>query len=390
MISMRPELGRIEGFVAALLAEEGAIVEAIEPEGLEVLAPPAIQQALGLPELSRLGFGAALPPGAERVGLENDWLERFWRVLDGKGRWARQVLGCKMQAPSNPEEVIARELVLDNATFRLHGTAPAWTRYLIFDFRFTAISEEKREGLLRFGVNLATGALPDAMLRHIELWIDEQNGDSAVPEAALPPFWDRQRLLSLVADALPFRLDAALAPFVKGLLRRLSRDQDRLHGYYDDLHGDAMRRLCAFPEGDPARLREEHRVDAIRREYQAKIDDLTRQYELRVGVEWAQTLELVVPVHRFEVQIRRRKAERVVYLDWNPLARRLELPACEFTRSIERPRMVCDDAMHLVIPAGLARCAACGKPFCRACHRKACPKCGHPVERLSLAARPVL
>jgi hypothetical protein len=58
---MRPEMGRMQGFVADLLSQQGALVEPIEPEGLEVLAPPPVQQALGVNELSRLGFGATLP-----------------------------------------------------------------------------------------------------------------------------------------------------------------------------------------------------------------------------------------------------------------------------------------------------------------------------------------
>ena len=106
-----------------------------------------------------------------------------------------------------------------------------------------------------------------------------------------------------------------------------------------------------------------------------RCDDLARQYAMRVAVEWVQTLELVMPVQRFAVQIRRRKAERVIHLDWNPLARRLETPACEFSGSAERPRLVCDDALHLVTPEGLAPCANCGRAFCRACHRERCPKC---------------
>jgi hypothetical protein len=61
---MPPEIGRMQGFVADLLTQQGALVELIEPEGLEVLAPPPVQQALGVKELSRLGFGATLPAGA--------------------------------------------------------------------------------------------------------------------------------------------------------------------------------------------------------------------------------------------------------------------------------------------------------------------------------------
>jgi hypothetical protein len=89
-----------------------------------------------------------------------------------------------------------------------------------------------------------------------------------------------------------------------------------------------------------------------------------------------QTQELVMPVHRLAVQIRRRKAERMMVLDWNPFSRRLEAPPCEAGWSAERPRLVCDAALHLVAPAGLAPCASCGRAYCHACEPERCPKCG--------------
>ncbi len=82
------------------------------------------------------------------------------------------------------------------------------------------------------------------------------------------------------------------------------------------------------------------------------------------------------------VQIRRCKADRVILLGWNPLARWLEPPACEFTAFTERPHLACDDALHLVVPAALNPCRACGRTFCRACHPERCPKCdaGEPLR----------
>ena len=148
-----------------------------------------------------------------------------------------------------------------------------------------------------------------------------------------------------------------------------------------------MRRLSALPKDDPARRREEQRVAAIGREYRAKIDDLGPPVcdagHGRLGAD----LELVMPVQRFAVQIRRRKAQRVIHLDWNPLARRLSRRSANSAAAAERPRLVCDDAIHLVTPAGLAPCASCGKPFCRACYRERCPKCGHAVQHLGPAEK---
>ncbi len=267
--------------------------------------------------------------------------------------------------------------MLDNATFRLLAVTPAWTRYLVMDFRASAVSDEKRDFITRLGVNLATGALPDAVIMALGPFLDQSEADPAVPtDADLPVRPGHVQVIDVVRQALPPRLDVALDPFIKGLRRRLSRDQDRLHRYHNDLHLEAMRRAAVLPPDDPKRLREEQRAEAINREYHAKLDDLARQYATRVTVEWVQTQEVVMPVHRFTVQIRRRKADRTITMDWNPLARRLEPPVCEATAGTERPRLVCDDALHLVVPAAMAPCPGCGRAFCHACHTTACPKCG--------------
>jgi hypothetical protein len=371
------EESRMQGFVADLLRSQDALVEPIEPEGLEVLAPANVQRALGVGELSRLGFGSTLPPGAQRVGLEGDWLDRFDRLLGKQGRWSRRVWSADSKMPSDPERMLGHELVLDNATFRLQGVTPAWTRYLMTDFRATAISDDKRDFVTRLGLNLATGALPDAVIMGLRPLLDRTEDDSMMPaDADLPAMWDRERVVSLIARALPPRLDVTLDPFIRGLRRRLARDQDRLHRYHNDLYSESTGRAAMLSEGDPKRVREEQRADAVSREYRAKLDDLARQYATRVTVEWVQTLELVMPVHRLKVQIRRRKADRTIALDWNPLARRLEPPACEATAGMERPRLVCDDALHLVVPGGLAPCTGCARAFCRACHPATCPRCG--------------
>jgi len=217
------EEGRMHRFVADLLAEDGGLVEPLEPDGLEVLAPPPLQQALGVGEFCRFGFGQTLPEGAQRVGIESDWLARFERVVRERGRWSRRVIDPGPRKTPDAERLLAHELALDNATFRLIDAAPAWTRYLVLDFRFTAVSEEKREGIQRLAINLATGAMPDGMLDRMALWAAPggfDGKDSALPsDAVLPADWDRARVVDQVRRALPWRVEAALAPFATGLRR---------------------------------------------------------------------------------------------------------------------------------------------------------------------------
>ena len=179
---------------------------------------------------------------------------------------------------------------------------------------------------------------------------------------------------------------AELAPFLRSMQRRLARDQARLHGYHDDLRRESFKRLVALErvegaKADADRQREQLRIAAIEREYRAKLDDLRHNYALRVTVDWIQTLELFVPVQRLEVLIRRRKGERMIHLDWHPLARLAEPPLCDWGLGLNATRLVCDERLHLTEPAGQDPCLACGKPFCRACHPAACPRCGRAASK---------
>jgi hypothetical protein len=381
--------GRMKEFVAALLAEDGGLVEPIEPDGLEVLTTPTMQHALGVGELCRLGFGTTLPEGAERVGIEADWLSRFERVIGPRGRWTRKALMPPTRKAPDGEAVLGRALVLDNATARLVSAVPAWTRTLVLDFRITAMSDEKREGLCRLALNLATGAMPEWQLDSL-VSLSEQEDLAAPPanlpgDPALPQDWDTAGIIERMRRALPWRVEARLAPFVAGLRRRLLRDLDRLHAYHNDLHREALQRSAQAGGGDAAVQRETLRVEAIGREYRAKLSDLAHKYALRISAEWVQTQELIMPVHRLTVQIRRRKAERTLIMDWNTYLRRLEPPLCEASFSTDRPRLVCDAALHLVAPSGLAPCEACGRSYCRACHPNKCEKCGASNEMLAFA-----
>jgi hypothetical protein len=380
-------LSGLREFVADLLEREGAAVERIEPEGLEVLAPPDLQRELQLPELVRLGFGAELPQGARRVTLESDWMERLERLLGERGRWQHVIPDIANPPPSDPERSLAHAVELFNATYRLDKVIPAWTRYWILTFRYTALSEEKRDGLLQVSFNLATGStLDDPVDALMDLAADPAVSHHAgVPLGVQPPPpWDATRLKRVLGRALPLRILHRLAAFLQGMRRRQERDLARLYDYHSDLRREALAKLAVLEQkGAKSRdegERERLRLAAIAREYEAKMNDLRQKYAMSIEAQWVQTLDLTMPVQRFEVLIRRRKGERRLSLDWNPWTRRLEQPPCEYSFTWERPRLVCDEALHLVSPAAHGACPGCARDFCRACHPQKCPRCGHPTE----------
>jgi hypothetical protein len=378
-------MSELREFVADLLERRGAAVETLGADALDVLAPTPVRKHLGWPELAHLGFGTECAPGTIPIVLEGDWLDRFGALLAEEGRWSEREIQplAPVPPPSDPERVLDRVLDLPNAVWRFQGMSPTFTRCLILTFRFTAISDEQREGLIWLGFNLGTGAVVSDILARLRPALAQMPGWSAPSPTVkhmagngLSP----QTLAARLNPLLDREVRESMEPFVRAMRRRLERDRNRVHAYHDDLRSASLKRLaaCARMHGERAeaeRRRETLRVEAIEREYRAKLDDLRRNYALRVTVEWVQALDLYVPVQRFEVLIRRRKGERLIRLDWHALVKAAELPLCEAGLGRDRVRLVCDDKLHLTDVGGQVPCAACEKPFCRACFPAGCPRC---------------
>lgn len=370
--------------VAELLELEGAAVEPLEPDALEVLAPPQLQKVLELPEMSILGFSPEAPANSRRVSLESEWMKHLGDLLGDDGRLVKTIIDVDCPSPGDPERILDHGLNLLNATHKLVGVRQTWTRYMVFTFRYTAISDEKRSGLLNMGFNLANGATIDDLIDELllaPLTTAAKNNDE--PQD-LPPVWDLKKFSTILKRATPPRVNACLDAFVQSMNRRQERDLTRIYNYHNDLRREALERLSVLPTKEKhlterhkaAKARDELRLAALIKEYQAKINDLRQKYALKIEVEWTQTREIVMPVQRFDITLKRRKGTRSFGLDWNPLARKLEQPPCEFSHASSRSRNVCDEALHLVSVDASGPCANCGKSYCRACYPNSCPKCG--------------
>jgi hypothetical protein len=177
-------MSQLQQFFTRLLEASGAVVEVIEPEGLDVIAPASVQRTLGLAEWARLGFGPDIPDDAQRITLESPMMESaVGELLGERGRYVRRLLIPSNPRLGDPERLLAENLDLRNATYRLEGVASAWTCYTILSFRCTAISDEKRESILRFGFNRANGATMDDMLPELLAGAEAQ----ASPDAGGSP-----------------------------------------------------------------------------------------------------------------------------------------------------------------------------------------------------------
>jgi hypothetical protein len=134
-------------------------------------------------------------------------------------------------APSDPERLLGRALDLPNAVWRFQGVSATYTRCLMLAFRYTAVSEEKREGLVWLGFNLGTGAAVSEILARLRPALaqmpDWQAPDQATKLAA-GPGWSEATLDARVRPLLDQQMRDSMDPLLRAMRRRLERDRNRI------------------------------------------------------------------------------------------------------------------------------------------------------------------
>jgi len=374
----------LRDILARTLAAQGALVEPIHPDGLEICAPPHVQAALALPEWSRVGFGTVLPPQAIRVSFEAEWAQRLMRLLGDQGTYAamERPLSSLPPVPDGLESELTRTLVLENATYRLREVEPDRNCYFLLVFRVNSTSDDKREDTLFICINESSGAAADRLVNPLVAAL--RDGSRLMPagpiQSELPLSLSAKKLHKSASRVLPAYIRTRLAPFLAGMERRMSRDLERLHTYYGDLRAETAARIenkKRKGEESKAIESEQSRMQAIEREYHAKVEDLNHKYAVRVDVELTQAVRAQLPVWRADFFLLRRKGIRKHRITWNPWSRTLDPLPCEACFFIPKTYYVCDDKLHLVCSACMAACPSCARVSCRACHPAKCPKCGH-------------
>ena len=375
-------MSEIRDVLSRALAAGGAAVERIEPDGLEAALPPELASTLELDEFARLGCGPVLPPDAVRVHLESGWTDKLESLVGSRGTClsVRQTAMPSARPPS-PGDLLPKAVVLDNATCRYRSFEPARTRFLLLIFRIVAASDEKREDLMAACVNESNGAdaehLVDPLLDGLRT---EAFASSSPPEEAdIAAPWSHEQAARWCERVLPLRVRHRLQPFLSGMERRLAKDLQRLYAYHTNLLREAAERIRDIEGRNRAdeklKRREELRSAAVEREYRAKVADLQLKYAMNVEVSLLQAVRLTAPVRRLGFNILRRKGVRPYHLDWSALSHHLDELPCEGCGRPSPSHAICDDRLHILCGNCLASCPECGKPYCRACHPKTCPRC---------------
>lgn len=338
-------------FAARLLSHHGALVDG-GAGGLEAVVPVGLGKRLDVPEHVVLSEAAASPAG--RLAYGSALLERMVDLATASVPVASaRLTGLSMR--ENLALDAAERFALRNGVFAVGGAKAETALRLWVHAAYVLHGDERREGLSTAVVSVRSGTLVEGFEQAAAGRLEPEGaGDLAIGDAG--------RAVLTAMRACAAEAERAATPFRESLERRIERDRERLESYFADLLTELDRRAA---RGRLAPEAVEDRRLAIHRDRSSKLEALAGRKQLRVELRPVAAVVVEAPAVVFEVEVRRRKLDRVIEIEIDAATRRLVPPPCAGCGGPAPRPAACDDAVHLL-------CESCAP---RSEGRVACPVC---------------
>jgi len=224
------------------------------------------------------------------------------------------------------EKLVEQDLRFQDGQVRLVNRAEARTTYLLLIAHYVALSDERKEGLVRMGAHEASGALIPELEESLTNFPVQYFDPGQTP----PHFPVRlEKTITYALQGARVQAESQLAEFFGSMQRRLRRDVRNTREYYEALKGEMEDKVKNPSLSDGQRQERRSKIEALPREMEAKIADLEHKYQVQVTLTACAAMRILVPVVQVGVLLRYRKFQRELQIIWNPLTRRLDPLVCE-------------------------------------------------------------
>jgi hypothetical protein len=306
-------------FSARLLEKNGGLVEQ-GSDHLLTLLPPHLAHSLELPEEVRLG-GDGVP-----LLYGSPLLDRLIHLATGEVPIVYGQVEIAYLKKAGFEQLIGQDLSFIDGQVHMISRGEARTTYMLLICHYVALSDERKEGLVRVGVHEASGALiPDVEERLSEFRLQ------FFEPGKVPPYFPvhLEQALSCALKSARTRTETELSEFFSSMRRRLCRDVSHTREYYEALKKEMEDSLGRPHLTDAQRQERMVKILELPQEMANKIADLEHKYQVQVTLTGCAALRFIVSVVQVMVGINYRRFQRMVGLTWNPITQHLDPLVCE-------------------------------------------------------------
>ncbi|WP_321493400.1 hypothetical protein [uncultured Desulfobacter sp.] len=301
----------------------------VEERGLtrDILLPEAVAQTLGTDEFFRVGPEEVVVQGRSKVHavqLHTPFLDRMLTLAGESPPFARAELKFDYIKTQGFDRLIENRFQFHKSKIRVMKTGEARTRYLILTCRYTAQSDEIKQGLVEICVNLETGAVIPGMaqgLSHVQKEFILDKGREVNEKEV-------ETIGTIVSQYGQVLVKERLGSFVESMNRRFNRDTASLDAYYQALEEEMRQNLGRGGiSPDLAREREE-KIAMIPAELAAKKKDLLNKYGIRIEFKPAAALYLTSACVAVFARLISGRNSRDFTLTYNPVTKDMDPVVC--------------------------------------------------------------
>jgi hypothetical protein len=309
------------------------------------------------------------------VTYQSELLDRLFALMQNKGVFAEIKISDQHVKHGIAAAAESRFTAL-NGLCKAVAAVEMRLNYACVNFKYTAVSDEKKEGLARVVINEHTLSTVSQLTAQLGLTTYVEGQGYVGLEAQ--PF---KTVYGAACRQAKRIIRAELADFQHSLYRRLQRDTARLNEYYESLIHEIQRKIVRRQLQGKEREDQEGRIRATELERGRKVADVHAKYAVKVETQPLSLLRINLPVVLVTAELRCRKLMREISFVWNPLLKDFEAAPCESCDAGLYAMQLCEEKLHLLCEA-CARCEICKRNLCQRCHPGKCPKCGGIFSRI--------
>lgn len=313
-------------FAERFLELHGAAVEKRDAT-LEAILPEALSALLDAPEHIFISAENESGPDSDRhhvVAYGTPLLDRMIGGALNKIPFA----GCRLEfdyvKSGGFRRLLDDQLAFYGAVASIETVAEVFASYLLLIVRYTAQSDEQKEGLLPMVFNADTGSFVPEMAQALDT--------AQCRTVYAPPEKDAlvsiARLGETVEQTARRLAGEELESFRLSMARRFKRDMANLVEYYTGLEQEMLKALEKPGLSDNARRDRQGKIDGLPSELAGKRDDLLKKYSVKVRLQPAAAMQIRTPARRIICRLSIGRQTRQFFLTYNPVTRRIDPPLC--------------------------------------------------------------
>jgi len=302
----------------------------VEDQGLirDILLPEAAAQTLGVDDFFRVGPEEVVEQGrlkVHAVQLNTPFLDRMLTLAGESAPFARAELKFDYIKTQGFDRLIADRFQFHKSKVRVMKTGEARTRYLILTCRYTAQSDEIKQGLVEICVNLDTGVVIPDMARGLA----NVQKEFSVKKARGVNEKEIELIRTVVSRYGQDLVEDRLASFVDSMNRRFQRDTASLDAYYQALETEMRQNLSRSGLSQDLVREREEKIAMIPAELAAKKKDLLNKYGIRIDFKPAAALYLTSACVTVFARLISGRSHTDFTLTYNPVTKDMDPVACQ-------------------------------------------------------------